>query len=260
MMRGACLCGAVAFEVDPPLRPVVDCHCSQCRKQSGHFWAASSVPHSAFRLIRDQGLRWFRASPEAARGFCGGCGSFLFWQPEGAARISFAAGALEGPTGLATAESWHHADAGDYYDPAGGPPPAPGAAAVLQGGCLCGANRFALPGPMGEVWSCHCTQCRKTSGHYSASFEAEEAALDWQARDTAEFAGPAGSVRGFCPGCGTSIYFRAADGAFSIEAGSIDTPTGGWLVRHIFVADKGDYYALTDGLPQEPQAGTADGA
>lgn len=254
-MRGSCLCGGVVFEVTPPLRPVVDCHCSQCRRQSGHFWAATSVPHTAFRLLRDEGLRWFRASPEAQRGFCGGCGAFLFWQPEGAARISFAAGALEGPTGLATAESWHHADAGDYYDPDGGPPPtAAGFADSLQGGCLCGANRFALPGPMGAVTACHCTQCRKTSGHYSASFDAEEGALNWQARDTAEHRAPGGGARGFCPGCGTQLYFRAAGGAFSVEAGAIANPTGGRLARHIFVADKGDYYGLADGLPQFPGA------
>jgi hypothetical protein len=250
-MRGACLCGAVAFEADPPLRQMVACHCTQCRKQSGHFWVATSVPHPAFRLVRDEGLAWYRASPTATRGFCRHCGSFLFWQPEGEASISIAGGALEGPTGLQTVESWHHEDAGDYYDPAGGPPPkAPPAGGRLAGSCLCGANRFTLPGPAGEVTACHCTQCRKSSGHYSASFDAEEAALDWQARHVAEYVTPGGGQRGFCPDCGTSLYFRAADGGLSVEAGMIDLPTGGHLRVHIFVGDKGDYYDLTDGLPQ----------
>lgn len=254
MHHGSCLCGAVTFEADAPLRPVVDCHCTQCRKQSGHFWAATSAPHSAFRITRDDGLEWFRASPAATRGFCRECGSFLFWQPEGEDRISFAPGALDGPTGLQVEESIFHEDAGDYYDPAGGPPPQLSATpATLHGACLCGANRFTLPGPMGRVTACHCTQCRKTSGHYSASFDAHESQLDWQARHLAEYVTPGGGRRGFCPVCASSLFFRAADGSFSVEAGCIEKPTGGRLAAHIFVEDKGDYYSLTDGLPQFPR-------
>jgi hypothetical protein len=250
-MRGSCLCRDVVFEVEPPLRDVVACHCRQCRKTSGHYWAASSVPLDRFRLIEDRGLRWFRSSPGAQRGFCGRCGASLFWQPEGEGRMSFAPGALEGPTGLALVEHIFVQDAGDYYRPEG-PPPAPLAAPErLSAGCLCGAVRFALPRPDGGVGACHCHQCRTLSGHYTASFDSDEAAIDWQSRDgLAEFATPGGGRRGFCTGCGSSLYFRAADGGFSVEAGSVDGPLGVALESHIFVADKGDYYVIDDGLPQ----------
>ena len=40
---GSCLCGAVRFKTRGPLRGVIYCHCSQCRKQSGHFYAATNV-------------------------------------------------------------------------------------------------------------------------------------------------------------------------------------------------------------------------
>lgn len=250
MMRGSCLCGQVQFEAVPD-RHVIACHCSQCRKQSGHFWAATFAWHKGFRLTRAEDLRWYAASDQARRGFCGGCGAFLFWQPTGEDRISIAAGAFDGPTGLQIGESWHNEDAGDYYDPSGGPPPAASEATEVHGACLCGANRFALPGPMGEVWACHCTQCRKTSGHHAASFDADEASVHWQARKISEHVSPGGGVRGFCSDCGSGLYFRAPDGHFSLEAGAVEPPSGGRLVRHIFVADKGDYYELTDGLPQE---------
>jgi hypothetical protein len=256
MHKGSCLCGAVTFEVDAPLRPVIDCHCTQCRKQSGHFWAATSAPHSAFRITRGEGLEWYSASPSAKRGFCRDCGSFLFWQPLGEDRLSFAPGALDGATGLTTGESIFHEDAGDYYDPDQGPPPRLTATpATLHGSCHCGANRFTLPGPMGEVTACHCSQCRKTSGHYAASFDAHEPDLQWLARDLAEYVTVGGGRRGFCPTCATSLFFRAADGSFSVEAGCIDAPTGGRLTAHIFTADKGDYYDLTDGLPTHPGPG-----
>lgn len=250
-MRGSCLCGGVVFEVTPPLRDAVACHCTQCRKVSGHFWAASSVPMDRFRLIASETLLWFRSSPAATRGFCGRCGAALFWKPEGEDRMSFAAGALDGPTGIVTEAHIFGEDAGDYYSPEG-PPPAASPAETLQGSCLCGANRFSLPGPMGAVGACHCTQCRKLSGHYSASFDADESAVVWAARHLLEYATPGGGRRGFCPDCGSSLYFRAADGGFSVEAGAVDNPTGGRLASHIFVADKGDYYQLDDGLPQYP--------
>lgn len=114
-ISGSCLCGAVQFALTPPLRPVILCHCRQCRKTSGHFCAATSVPHDRFDLRKDDGLVWFSSSPQAQRGFCGRCGSSLFWQPRGEARISIAAGALDGETGLGTSEQWFAQDKGDYY-------------------------------------------------------------------------------------------------------------------------------------------------
>jgi hypothetical protein len=112
---GGCLCGAVRFQADPPLRDVVACHCTQCRKWSGHYWAATSVPRDRFRLTRDDGLAWYRASPAARRGFCEVCGASLFWEPDDEPRIAIAGGALDGPTGLAEARHIFCADKGDYY-------------------------------------------------------------------------------------------------------------------------------------------------
>ena len=114
-MKGGCLCGQVRFEADAPLRDVFACHCSQCRKTSGHFWAVTSVPLDRFRLTETMGQRWFQSSAEARRGFRRNCGASLFWEPQGECRISIAAGALEGETGLHIAQHWPREDKGDYY-------------------------------------------------------------------------------------------------------------------------------------------------
>jgi hypothetical protein len=249
-MHGSCVCGAVEFEVDGPIRDGIACHCSQCRKMSGHFWVASSVPLDRFRLTRDDGLEWYAASDQAARGFCKRCGSFLLWKPAGEDRMSFALGAIDGPTGVEIASHIFTGDAGDYYAPEGPPPePAP-APERLHASCHCGGVSFSFAHGLHGMGACHCSQCRKHSGHFAVSLDADETSVTYGARETlAEFTTQGGAQRGFCTRCGSSLYFRADEG-FSVEAGAIDGPTGVRLESHIFVLDKGDYYALDDGLPQ----------
>jgi len=113
---GGCLCGAVRYEVQGALRPIVMCHCTQCRRVTGHNMAATAARHGDFRLLSQAGLGWYTSSAEARRGFCTQCGSTLFWQ--GAARdyISIAAGTLDDSSGLTTAGHIFTADKGGYYD------------------------------------------------------------------------------------------------------------------------------------------------
>ena len=113
---GSCLCGSVSYTVDGPLRGVVACHCSQCRKQSGHYYAATTAPRDSVMIHGEERLRWYRASAMARRGFCGTCGSALFWQHDEEDRIASLAGSLDAPTGLAIEKHIYCADKGDYYD------------------------------------------------------------------------------------------------------------------------------------------------
>ncbi|MDH3660026.1 MAG: GFA family protein [Alphaproteobacteria bacterium] len=132
--HGSCLCGAVRYRVTGPMRQVVACHCGQCRKQTGHYLAATGVRMKYFEMVEERALKWYRASDLAQRGFCGECGSTLFWRPDSADRIAIAAGSLDGETGLATAAHIFVADKGDYdqldddlpqYDQGGGQVPLP---------------------------------------------------------------------------------------------------------------------------------------
>lgn len=116
MIRGGCLCGAVRFRVDEPLREIIACHCEQCRRTSGHYIAATAAPRSAITLESENGLCWYRASPTAKRGFCRMCGSNLFWSPEGKDWMSIFAGALDAPTGLTIAKHIFVDDKSDYYE------------------------------------------------------------------------------------------------------------------------------------------------
>jgi hypothetical protein len=113
--RGQCLCAAVRFEVRGPLRPVIYCHCAMCRRASGHFAAATACAPEHLRLISAESLRWYRSSGIARRGFCGTCGSPLFWEPAHGRHISIWAGTLDTPTGLEASTHLFAADKGDYY-------------------------------------------------------------------------------------------------------------------------------------------------
>ncbi|WP_293864267.1 GFA family protein [uncultured Alsobacter sp.] len=113
---GGCLCGAVRFRVTGPLREIVACHCSMCRRATGTFVAATAAADADMVVTGADTLTWFRSSDEAERGFCRQCGSNLFWRRPGSGRTSILAGSLDQPTGLAIARHIFVADKGDFYE------------------------------------------------------------------------------------------------------------------------------------------------
>ena len=115
MVKGRCECGQVSFEVTGARDTVTFCHCSQCRRTSGHYWAATRAQTADLVFRADAGLTWYQSSDRARRGFCKFCGSSLFYQPVGAEHIGIAAGCLDQPTGMTPGQHIFTADAGDYY-------------------------------------------------------------------------------------------------------------------------------------------------
>lgn len=113
---GHCLCGAVRFRTSGELREVVACHCSQCRRQTGHFYAAIDVLDKDLTVEGGENVTWYRASDSAGRGFCRTCGSALFWKGDGSRHTSLMAGAFDQPTGLKIGVHIFCADKGDYYE------------------------------------------------------------------------------------------------------------------------------------------------
>jgi hypothetical protein len=135
---GGCLCGAVRYRVDGPLRPVVACHCRECRRQSGHYYAATQAPARAVEIEDAGTLTWYRSSAEAERGFCGRCGAALFFRVEERDVLSILAGSLDAPTGLRLAGHIFTGEKGGYYPLDDGLPQLTGGAdgdpaAVLSG-------------------------------------------------------------------------------------------------------------------------------
>ena len=115
-LTGRCNCGAVSFVATGPFRPAKACHCKSCRRQSGHFLAATQIDRSDLRATGSDAMTWYSASEHAERGFCRVCGTHLFWQETGSERVSILMGCLDEPTGIRLADHIFVAEKGDYYD------------------------------------------------------------------------------------------------------------------------------------------------
>ena len=116
-VTGSCNCGGVSYSVSGQLREVVACHCGQCRKQSGHFFAATNAADADLQITDSGSLKWYPASDIAKRGFCGECGSALFWKRNGSDVTSILAGTMDGNAGgIKLDRHIFVEDKGDYYE------------------------------------------------------------------------------------------------------------------------------------------------
>ncbi|MEX3007070.1 GFA family protein [Hoeflea sp. TYP-13] len=125
MHKGSCLCGKVTFEVTGDLPRPSACHCSQCRKHSGHFEASTDLPRASVTVYGSENVTWYHSSEKVRRGFCSICGSSLFWDPVDQDKhdwTAIAMGAFDTPTGTRLEKHIFVADKGDYYEIADGLP------------------------------------------------------------------------------------------------------------------------------------------
>ncbi len=112
-MKGSCACGTIAFTVSGEPIGASCCHCSQCRKMSGHVWSSAYLPATQIEITGP--VKWVSLSAQAKRGICPECGAFLFWKAHDEETMSFALGAIDGDTGLTLEKHIFTAMKGDYY-------------------------------------------------------------------------------------------------------------------------------------------------
>lgn len=126
-----------------------------------------------------------------------------------------------------------------------------------QGSCLCGAVTYQVCGPLKAVTHCHCSKCRKSHGAAFATYASVPRSTlgisDPQALLKGYESSP-GVLRQFCSSCGSSLFWWDAQGEFrdwiSIAIASLDTPFCPPKQKHLCVAMKADWHAITDQHPQ----------
>jgi hypothetical protein len=127
------------------------------------------------------------------------------------------------------------------------------------GGCLCGAIRYAISGPLEPIQFCHCSQCRRASGSAFAANMPVRAAdfrvTDGETRLKA-FASKPGKERIFCADCGSQLFSRNAGfpDYIRLRVGGLDAPAAPPLAFHFHVASKAPWWPINDELPQHPAA------
>lgn len=132
----------------------------------------------------------------------------------------------------------------------------------LTGGCLCGAVRYELRGPLGPIVMCHCGQCRKAQGGafaVNAPVAREDFRLLAGEAELKGYESSPGKWRSFCGRCGSPIHSRRDDRpeVLRLRLGSLDGTPPGRPAAHIHVASKAGWWRIDDALPrhaaQEPQ-------
>jgi len=124
----------------------------------------------------------------------------------------------------------------------------------LVGGCLCGGVRYEISGPLGHASHCHCSMCRKHHGAAFGSYaSARRADFRWTAGEdlVGRFASSPGIERGFCRGCGSTLFWDATGNpeSFGLALGTLDGDPGVRPSLHIFVGSKALWYEIADDLP-----------
>lgn len=119
MLKGSCLCDAVRFQITGPFSAIEACHCIQCRKWTGHFFANIEVPRNSLEIQGSDHITWHESSEKVRRGFCAICGSSLFFDPIDTNKhnwVGVAMGALDTSAGSKIALHIFTAEKGDYYE------------------------------------------------------------------------------------------------------------------------------------------------
>lgn len=127
-----------------------------------------------------------------------------------------------------------------------------------RGSCLCGKIRYQLRKFTPHMAHCHCSMCRKFHGAAFATFgEVRTQDFNWISGESSlsAFRAANGTVRRFCRQCGSSLVFESsqADGSvIEIALGTLDTAIPDQPDANIYVANKANWYTITDGLPCFP--------
>lgn len=79
----------------------------------------------------------------------------------------------------------------------------------LSGRCLCCAVSWSYSGAITRRLVCHCESCqRATSSPFTAFVGLDPKHLTWTG-EVNHYESSAGTHRGFCPSCGSRLYFSS---------------------------------------------------
>jgi len=275
---GACLCGAVRFEIAPPYRWFAHCHCSMCRKHHGTLFSTGvGVPRERFRWLGgEQDIVHYRATAAFERPFCRHCGSTVPAESHEPNVLHVPAGLIDGDLGARPRSHIFVASKATCHTITDSLPQFPAyppgidlpviakvtpstAREGVEGGCLCGAVGFAVAAIPRRIINCHCSLCRHSRGTAFGStlLTAPERFNFTRGNEhvaTYQLPAPRTYSASFCTRCG-SIVPKVVPrlGLALVPAGAVDTPLAPLPVVHIYVGSKAPWHEITDDWPRFDQ-------
>ena len=274
-VRGACLCGAIAFAVEPPYRWFAHCHCSMCRKHHGSLFGTSlGVARESFHWLEGvDAVVHYRATAAFERPFCGRCGSTVPAPSHDDRYWNVPAGLLCADPGarprsnIFVASRSPLAELGDVLPRHASYPPGIALPSVelrrekrigaaLAGSCLCGAVAFAADVMPRRVVSCHCSLCRRSrAAAFGSTLLVPRDAFRWQQGEmgvrTFTLPHPRQYGTDFCAECGSLVPSVPAESeAAMLPAGALDSPLPPLPAVHLYVGSKAPWYEIADAWPQ----------
>lgn len=145
------------------------------------------------------------------------------------------------------------------------------AAGVIEGGCLCGGVRFRLARVPTDVAHCHCRLCQRSTGAPLVTWATvPRGDLELRSGEVAWYRSSPAARRGFCPTCGTQLFFaydaeadatrpdRAAEAIAEIDVtvASLDDPDLCRPTRNIWTGSRRAFlHGFDSTLPDHPDEG-----
>lgn len=114
---GSCQCGKITFELWDFSPEYSVCHCTECRKWTGGFYACIAAKKGHYKISGSQHITWYLKNPKSEQGFCKNCGSAIFWRKNpDADYLDFAIGMLDNPDQLTAKHHIFCKYKADFYD------------------------------------------------------------------------------------------------------------------------------------------------
>lgn len=285
---GSCLCGNFTWQVNGEPHMTYNCHCKICRKAHGAAFAT-------YWFVTSEKFKWINApftitritypfSGLFERTFCQTCGSVLpttaspwmidsdepgIYVPAGCHDIGprpkchiFAA--HKAPWHTITGPLPRHAEyppPNDFGIVPEREPPAPRYGGI-RGSCLCGDVRFEVLQPFKLVHQCHCRRCRKSraAAHATNGFTTPDGVVFTKGESKLKhykLPGAKHFTHTFCKQCGSGMPQLDTNRQIAVTPlGSLDDHPDREPDNNIFVANKADWYEITDTLPQYTETPT----
>lgn len=114
---GSCQCGKITFELWDFKPEYSTCHCTQCRKWTGSFYACIAVKTDHYKISGFEHITWYLKNSKSEQGFCKNCGSAIFWREKpDSGYLDFAIGMLNNPEQLTAKQHIFCKSKSSFYD------------------------------------------------------------------------------------------------------------------------------------------------